>query len=101
MDKSPNKRFWWDPLRDMYTEVYKEKLPQDWLAVVKGMTNTGLAFDNPCVDKWTIAVVEEVRWITQASSPHTQTLFLLSPLGPQRKREIHPTQTHSMIRIDY
>lgn len=59
--KSPNKRFWWEPLRDMYCEEYKERLPQDWLATAKDKSNVGLAFDNLCADKWTIALVDEVR----------------------------------------
>ncbi|XP_045124704.1 tudor domain-containing protein 7-like isoform X2 [Portunus trituberculatus] len=58
-ERSPNKPFWWEPLRDMYCEVYKEKLPKDWLTKLKDSTHTGLVFDNPCTDKWTVALAEE------------------------------------------
>lgn len=60
-ESSPNKRFWWEPLREKYSEVYKEKLPQDWLIIARNMSNVGLVFDNLCADKWTVALMDEVR----------------------------------------
>ncbi|XP_050737035.1 tudor domain-containing protein 7B-like isoform X2 [Eriocheir sinensis] len=57
--KSPIKRFWWEPLRDMYSEVFKERLPEDWLTTAKDKSNTGLVFDNLCVDKWTVTLMDE------------------------------------------
>lgn len=65
-ERSPNKPFWWEPLQDIYCDVYKEKLPKDWVTKLKDSTNIGLVFDNPCTDKWTVALAEET------TAPHVQ-----------------------------
>ncbi|KAK8390364.1 hypothetical protein O3P69_010208 [Scylla paramamosain] len=58
--KSPVKRFWWEAVQGMYWDVYQEKLPQDWITVVKSQNNTSLEFDNPCTDMWTVALAKKI-----------------------------------------
>lgn len=59
--KSPVKRFWWDAVQGMYWDMYQEKLPHDWITVVQSKKNTGLEFNNPCTDLWTIALTQKVE----------------------------------------
>lgn len=54
----------------MYCDVYKERLPQDWLTIAKDKNNTGLVFDNLCADKWTITLMDEVSLNEHLSIGH-------------------------------
>ncbi|XP_045115779.1 tudor domain-containing protein 7B-like isoform X2 [Portunus trituberculatus] len=58
--KSPVKRFWWEAVQGMYWDMYQEKLPHDWITVVQSQNNTGLEFNNPCTDLWTVALAQKI-----------------------------------------
>ncbi|KAK8404627.1 hypothetical protein O3P69_007705 [Scylla paramamosain] len=89
-ERSPNKPFWWEPLRDMYCEVYKEKLPNDWVTKLKDSTNIGLVFDNPCTDKWTVALAEEST-ASRSQTPQNTTKPQDTPTPQQPSRGSSPS----------